>query len=202
VLGDIVGLRDDEVHALEENNLLALDGQAFDRLVAGGKLRVEQKDDLRATADFARLTDDNLAAVRALWNQGVRRPKDLISKDHADWLALLNDHDIDPPVGETRDSYADLLDAGVEKAFPTAYAMERFAICTPTAVLDLIPDLDRARPGERGLFVDGAVATDLDLSALPQPARERVSNGLYGLNRVANRYAALVCEGDPEPSGA
>lgn len=136
-LADIVGANTRVMAALDTVNLLA-DREALDRLVTEGTLTPAQRDELRSAVAFARLTDDNFAAVRALHRDGARTPRDLASRDRAGWTTFITANNIEPPKGETVDSYAELLEAGIERAVPTAYAMERFAVEPPRAVLDRI----------------------------------------------------------------
>ena len=189
-LGDIVEVGDDTIEALGSVNLLA-DEMALDRLVTDGALTEDQRDDLRATVAFARLTDDNFAAIRALRNDGVRRPRELTSRDRTGWATLITDNQIEPLDGETVESYAALLDAGVERAFPTAYALDRFAGPAPQHTLERLPVLERLGSDVKRVFVDGELSTDLDLADLPESERETIRSDLEDLNKLANRYAAL-----------
>ena len=189
-LADIVGLPARAIDALGTMNLLA-DSEALDRLTADGTLTTRQRGDLLSAAVFARLTDDNFTATRALRSAGVRTARDLADRDHAQWVAFITEHDIEPSAGESVDSYADLLEAGVERAVPTAYALHRFAVEAPRETLDRLSVLDRVGADVDRIFDNGELSPDLDLDDLPDVERESLRAGLDELNRFANRYAAL-----------
>ncbi len=189
-LVDIVGANDALVEALDTANLLE-DDHALDRLVADGTLAEDQRDELRATVSFARLTDDNFTAIRALREEGFRSARELTTRGRDDWLSFIATHELEPPADESVEGYAELLDAGVELAYPTAYALDRYALAAPAGMLDRMPVLERVSTAGDRIFVDGELAEDLSLDALPENEREAVRADLEALNQFANRYAAL-----------
>lgn len=189
-LGSIFELSESAIDALGEIDLLESDDVVL-QLEKAEKLTQGQGQQLRVAADLARLTGDNFKAIRAIRGSGVREPKDLVTRNQTDWIRFIKDNEIEPPAGETTESYAALLDAGVERAFPTTYALNRYTAPTPDATFNMMSVLDRLPSVDGPVFVDGGVRPDLDLAALPEAEAEKVRANLDELSHFANRYSGL-----------
>lgn len=189
-LGDIVALDDDAIDAVGNADLHERCDALF-RLTEEGSLSDTQRDRMLVAADLARLTGDNFDAVRALIDGGVNEARELVNRDRNDWLRFIEDNGIELPRGDTADQYADVLATNIERAFPTAYAMTRFAVPAAESTLEQINVLSRLPDIEDGVFVDDGVRGDIDLSALSDSEAAAVRSDLNELAQFANRYAGL-----------
>lgn len=193
-LGKLAGLADDEVEVIDDLDLRAADRSALDRLIEHGHLRPEIRDDLASVVEFAKLTDDNFVAIDALIKEGARRPDDLISRDHADWTDFLERHDVEPPSGEDRGSFAKAIDINVQRAFRSAYLMERYARRERREAREQLADLELLRTRNATILMNGQVRKDLDWQGIAEADRPRVESSLRALGRFANTYRYLDVE--------
>ncbi len=189
-VANIVQLNKVEMDAMDEVDLTLLDRNTVDQFVIDGRLRAEVRDDLINVAEFAKLTDDDFVAVEALRGEGVNRPEDLIVRDHKDWVAFLDRHNIEPPEGQDRSDFAKIMDLNVQLTFRTPYTMERFSRGTEE-VFEKINDLTPLFARNNSVFVDMTVNQELDLSDIPEEERPRIQASMQTLNKFANRYARL-----------
>ncbi len=189
-LGDIVALDDEAIDELGDIDLLER-RDAVSRLVENDKLTEKQRDEILVAADLARLTDDNFDAIRALRESGVREPRELVTRGKSDWLRFIEDKEIEPPDGETAESYASILDAGVEHAFRSVYALTRYAAPVQAETLSRLSVLEHVSDTEGPIFADGGVRKNLKLSTVSGDEVEAVRTDLSELARFSNRYAGL-----------
>ena len=190
LLGDIFNLDDAAIASL--GNIDISDrSDALYRLERNDKLTEQQRDDMLLAADLTRLTDDNIVAIRALRERGLRHSRELIAYTKADWLQFIRDYDIEPPQDESAESYATLLDAGVETAFPTAFALTRYASPLASDKLERFTVLERFRDRDEPLFGERGLADGIDLSPLSEDDAAEVKSELGQLAEIANRYESL-----------
>jgi hypothetical protein len=190
VFGELASLEAKIVEQLGDVDLLETDS-ILKQLEDKGILNSEQHQALRLSADLARLTDDNFKAMRVLVKEGVRESRDLVERSKTDWLVFIDKNAVSPPQTETAESYAELLDRGIEKAFSTAYTLTRYARSSSTDLSDKLAILEEIKSIDGEIFVGGSLSKTLDFSNIAEERLEDVRKELQQLSEFSNRYAAL-----------
>ena len=138
----------------------------LDALVAQGSLTKQEQAALTAVLELAKLTDDNLALIRALLALGVTSPLALVAWTADHWQQLIAAQQIPVPPGETPASYADTIVHNLETTYPAhalaAHAGERHLM----HLLERNPDLNL-----RAADLAGGAAAHLDWTGIPAQAR-------------------------------
>ncbi len=187
-IGRIVGLRTEQIEAIEDFDLDAAETATLTRLVDDGVLNEAEREELGNTIEFAKLTDDKFELIEALRTENRRTPRDLIALDRTDWLDLLRRNNVEPPEEDDLETYAKLINENIQRTFRTPYLMhqlvERDRESTLRRTADLQPLLER----NDTLFVEGQINRELNWGGISETQRTQLQSSLNDLNRFANTY--------------
>ena len=191
-IASVAGLRPEVAAAITDIDV-ADNPSALREFIQSGTMTPGERDEVILAAKLARLTDDNFEAVRALKERGVNDAPALITMRHDDWIELIVNNGIQPPEGETVESYAELLETSVERSMPGVFAAARFTSPDPrrNQALNGLTILDRITTGDDAIFqADGTVRTNLGLEGLAEDDAASIRKSLADLNALGNRIGA------------
>jgi hypothetical protein len=179
--GRLSGVSDQGARLVTQHSEALVNSSAatLDALVAQGSLTKQEEAALAAVLELAKLTDDNLALIRALLALGVTSPLALVAWTPTHWQQLITAQQVPVPPGETPSSYADTIMHNLETTYPAhalaAHADERHL----TTLLERNPDLNL-----RAADLAGGAAANLDWTGIPAQDRDQVQRDLGSYQRL------------------
>ena len=151
----------------------------LDALVTEGRLTRQEEAALTAVLDLARLTDSNLALIRALLARGVTSPLSLVSWTASQWQQLIAGQQIPVPPGDTPVSYASTIVSNLETTYPAHALAARAGDHHLATLLARNPGLDL-----RSADLAGGAAAHLDWTGVPAHARAELHDDLHSYQRL------------------
>jgi peptidoglycan hydrolase-like protein with peptidoglycan-binding domain len=159
-------------------------------LVAQGSITQTQMAALRLTFELGRFTGNNIPFVTALRNKAIKSSVDLIGWEKSDWQQLIITEKLQPPPGETVESYADTLAFNVEQTYPAHALIQRVLKPERTGQFKLLDSLNAMLANNERL-IDGPNPASINWDSLNAADQQKVQADLQSLAEFSNAYREL-----------
>jgi hypothetical protein len=191
-IAKMINLKEDALTKLLDLDidLDVADGETFDRLVKDMVIGEKEVEELKFINETGRLTGDHLPMMASLRTRKLQTADDLIALEKNDWLKLVEEEKIEPPEGETKDSYADAVLFNLDQTFPSRFLLQRVVRSDKKARLDRLDDVNALlQTNER--LVDQGGAFAIDWKGVDAESRNKMENALSELVETANTFRHL-----------
>jgi hypothetical protein len=209
-LADVVGVETPKITSLLQagatiNNL---DDATLKSLVTDSKLLEHEARNLGLMANLYHLCDENFALAQTLKqaqlnqtpNGHIENIRDLTTLRPNDWLAILNQSELEPPNQLSKDDYAVLLAKKIEHLYPSDVLLARLLPRTPDEATEVEAELrthlETLQPlFEQNTAIFGQEAFDhLKLEGIEPDRIESLRTAYSTLKQFANTVPGLALE--------
>ena len=177
----LAGLRDQATQAVADHSAALLNNgpATLEELAAQGRLSHSDASALQAILELAKLTDSNLALIRALHGLGHTSPVSLAGWSRDQWQQLITAQRIPVPPGDTPASYADIIVHNFETTLPAHTVAAHGQDEHLATLVARNPHLDLRR-----VDLVAGHGDHLDWTGIPATARPVVEQQLRSYQRV------------------